>query len=96
MRHRRCKNCGDYHSTDGVCVPEYLVYHEDYLGDKPKSFRADSHYFAALKYAEYFNRGSERNLFDSEVHIWVERDGMKRIFTIWAEPSVHYHAIEEL
>ena len=87
-----CKECKCFHYTDRECPPIYSVFNPDYSDKTP--VHANSHYDAALKYAEDYNVNSDYCLMSETVEITVEKDGVKKVFKISAEPSVDYSANE--
>lgn len=90
----KCGICNQWHWTDENCKPEYQVYFEEYLGDEPKTFRANSHEDAATEFAEYYDINNEQILIGNEIEIKVEKDGIIKHFRISAEPAVHYTSTE--
>ena len=89
----KCEICNEWHWDSKKCLPEYLVYHEDYLGDESKTVRASSHENAAIKYAEYYNQ-DDYPLMNDIIEIRVEKDGIVKFFKVGAEPDVHYYSEE--
>jgi hypothetical protein len=95
MGYDRCKTCGKFHWDHVKCDPIFKVFDEDYMGDDSKEFHASNHEDAALEYASYYNTHCDYSLMNSEREVIVENDdGIKKKFTITAEPSVHYSASE--
>ena len=93
MDYKRCKICKDWHWTNKKCLPEYLVYHEDYMGEEPHYTRAHDHESAALKYGEYYNQ-NDYSLMEETIEVKVEKDGEIKYFSVGAEPDIHYSANE--
>ncbi len=93
-KYQHCKTCDNFHYTDADCPPEYYVFHPDYSGEEPMKFHGDSHYDAAIKYAEYYNTNADYCLMNKTVEVSVVKvkDGTKQTFNISAEPSVDYYA----
>lgn len=89
----KCNDCGEWHWDNDNCVPEYSVYHEEYMGEEAKSVRAHSHESAAIKYAEYYNQ-DDCPLMNNTVQIKVEKDGLIKYFEVGAEPDIHYSSTE--
>lgn len=96
-KYRRCDICCEWHWTGNKCPPAYEVFHEEYLGDEPHTFRAHSFEGAAEKYAKNYNEGNgDYCMMDGEeITIRVVKDGKESRFAITAEPSVDYHIYEE-
>lgn len=90
----KCDICNKWHWSDEKCVPEYLVYFEQYLGDVPKSIRANNHENAALEFAQYYNDINEYILIDNEIKVMVEKDGIIKHFVVSAERDIHYSSTE--
>lgn len=89
-----CKTCKDFHYTNKECPPVHYVFHPDYLGEEGKAIHGNSHYDAALKYAEYYNSNCDYSLMNDTVEITVVRNDVKKIFKISAEQSIDYSADE--
>ena len=93
--YKKCEICKEWHWTNDRCLPEYFVYHEEYMGDEAKSIRASGHESAALKYGEYYNRDGDYCLMDgSTIKVKVEKDNVIKFFEIGAEPDIHYTSNE--
>ncbi len=90
----KCHICREYHWVGESCEPEYLVYHEEYLGDESKSVRAYDHEDAAVKYGKYYNEDGEYSLMNDEIEVKVEKDGEVKWFKVSAEPDIHYSSHE--
>ena len=93
--YKLCKICDGFHYTTSKCSPEYNVYFEDYFGDEPKIFRADSHEEAAEKCGIYYNSNGDYPLMNETIEVKVEKDGVIKLFNVSAEPDIHY-STEEL
>jgi hypothetical protein len=93
-RYKKCEVCRQYHWSDKQCLPEYFVYHEEYLGNEPKSIRASNHEDAALRYAQYFNLSNDHILLNDYIQVRVQRDDKVKFFEVSAEPDVHYSSKE--
>lgn len=94
MGYNKCKDCEEYHWDNTPCNPVFKVFDEDYMGDDSKEFHAYNHEAAAIKYAQYYN-SSDYTLMNNERDVIVESaEGLKKKFTISAEPSIHYSASE--
>ncbi len=92
--YKKCEVCKDWHWTDRKCAPEYFVYHEDYMGDEPKSMRAHSHEDAAIKYGEYYNE-DDYYLMNSTIQVKViDVGGVIKFFEVGAEPDINYSSKE--
>ena len=76
MNFKKCNKCGIYHFTHEKCADEYIIYHEDYLGEDGMKVSGYSFEDAAERYAKNYN--DEGNLIDDEIEIIVERDGVKK------------------
>ena len=90
---KKCEVCKEWHWTDKQCDPEYLVYHEDYMGDEPKSVRAFDHEEAAIKYGQWYNQ-DDYDLMNETIQVKVEKDGEIKFFEVGAEPEIHYSSKE--
>jgi hypothetical protein len=92
--YKKCTICGEYHWTDSKCLPIYLVYHEEYMGDEPKEVRAVDHEEAAEEYGRYYNE-DDYPLMNSDIEVKVVcPDGEEKWFTVSAEPDIHYSTNE--
>ena len=90
----RCYICREWHWVGEPCLPEYLVYHEEYSGDEPYEIRACSHEDAAEKYGKRYNEDGDYSLMNDEIEVRVEKDGEIRWFTVGAEPDIYYSVNE--
>jgi hypothetical protein len=70
-----------------------LVYHEDYMGDEPKSVRAFDHEDAAIKYGQWYNQ-DDYDLMNETIQVKVEKDGEIKFFEVGVEPDIHYTSKE--
>lgn len=92
--YKRCEKCKDWHWIDEHCLPEYLVYHEEYRGDEPKAVRAVSHEYASVIYGEYYNQDDYPLMDGNTIKVKVEKDGVVKYFEVGAEPDIHYSSTE--
>ena len=89
----RCEKCKDWHWSEVECQQEYLVYHDDYMGDEPKRIRASDHDDAATQYAKYYNE-IDYGLMNDSINVKVEKDGVVKWFSVGAEPDIYYSSKE--
>lgn len=94
MEYKHCKICDEFHYTTSKCPPEYKVYFEEYFGDEPKIFRANSHEAAAEKCGVYYNSNGDYSLMNETITVAVEKDGITKKFEVSAEPDIHYSTTE--
>lgn len=94
---RKCPECLGWHYNDIKCDPVYHVYNPDTMReDEYWPTRAASHEDAAIKYARYYNEDGEYSMMNGgDIAVEVDHNGIKKYFTISAEPSIHYNAKEE-
>lgn len=90
----KCQICKEWHWDNEKCQPEYFVYHEEYMGDDPKSVRAVTHEDAACKYAQYYNQDDYPLMNGDTIDVKVEKDGEIKWFSVGAEPEIHYSSTE--
>lgn len=93
----RCNECKNFHRDNEKCKDIFLIYHEDYLGDKGKQIRGNSHYDAATEYADYYNTRNDYSLLDDDEGIIVEvedMEGVRQKYRLIAERDIHYSADE--
>lgn len=89
----KCDICSEYHWSNVDCAPEYMVYHEEQMGDEYRTIRAHSHENAALKYGELYNSDEYPLMDGSTIQLKVEKDdGVVELFEVGAEPDIHYTA----
>jgi hypothetical protein len=91
MSYKKCEKCGEYHFDTEKCGEIFNVFHEEYLGEQPKQIRAHSHEEAAEKYGEYYNKSSDYDLMDEEITVIVERQGILKKYSVFAEQKITYH-----
>lgn len=93
----KCKICGLWIWDDPhVCLPLFLVYHEDHMGDKPRKIYASTFYEAGVKYAEMYDQDDHPLLeygCDDVIKI-VDPKGETKYFTMSAEANVDYDVNE--
>jgi hypothetical protein len=95
MGFTRCKKCNDYHWENESCKPVFLVYHEDWSGEKALKYHANTFEEAAELHGIRYNDGDHR-LLDDEIKIEIENiKGVKKRFKVSAEPAINYN-IEEI
>jgi len=83
--YNECKLCGEYHFSDTACLPPYTVFEPDYSGDDGIIVRANNHFDAALKYAEYRNDHGENFLLDDNtIDVEIEKDGVRKKYKLSA------------
>lgn len=90
----KCDICGDYHWADASCGDVYLVFHEEYLGDDPKTIYANSFRGAGKKYAEYYNSNGDYVLMDNTIEVKIQFGDEVKKMKLSAEPSINYLAEE--
>lgn len=78
-------------------MKDFRVYHKEYLDDGYKVFAADSHYGAALQYAEWYNVQTEYSLLDDSVEKIevMDMEGVVYPYKIHAEKTIRYYADDE-
>jgi hypothetical protein len=74
-----CETCGEFFYNHHKCPPVFKVFHEDYMGDDFKAFRARSAEGAAEQYAENYDCGDYDLLDGAEIEVIVEDAEGKRI-----------------
>lgn len=93
MNYKNCPDCHGYTDMDNHTCELYLVHHEDYTGNNPVEIYSQDFDLAAEIYAIQFNEVGD--LLDKEISLEVEKNGIRKKFTVSAEPSVYYNITEK-
>ena len=89
-KYTKCTECRTYHFSNEKCPQEYTVFHDDYLDEEGRKIRGYGFEDAAEEYAKYYNR-DDRGLLYNDIDIEVEdKDGLRKRFTLSAEPTIDY------
>ena len=76
-------------------MANFKVFHEDYMGDKPREMTEKTFIGAAQEYAQWYNTRADYALMKEEEEIFVEDgNGLRKKFSISAEASIEYNVTE--